>query len=202
MENRPIVREGICPPGGWHYPEGNYKVVSKQGTFRDLIQCVMQHRIANGKSVGDPETDVTNYYCRTYPSFCQTPGQTVNTQTQHSPAPHIKQNISPLQRLIDDVTGWATATARSTDDLVLAEEAVKREGVCIRCEYNVPWRHGCSPCVNNADRLLYLIRRGNDTVKHKKLGACALNRHCNRTAVWLARGKTQRRPGTPLGCWI
>lgn len=198
----PIVRESLGPPGGWHYPQDNFRIVSKVGSFKDLIQCVMEHRLANAKPVGDPLSDVTNYICATFPHLCQTPGAIVGTQTRISAAPHVPRNMNPLQILIDALTAWGHKIARVNAAIELPEEAKRRETICLKCPLNVPWEHGCSPCVNTANRVFFLIRRSKNTPKQKKLGACKINQHCNRTAVWLDRRHLQKRKGSHPTCWI
>lgn len=196
----PIVREGIVPPGGWHYPENNTKIHSQDGTYRGLIKAVLEHRLANQIPAGDPETDVRNYICRTFPNMCQTPNQ---PQPQVAVAPPATApNVSKLQQLIDDLLTWGNVTARNVGQLELPEEAKRRADICERCEFNVKWEHGCSACVGNANRLFNLMRQMKNVPRHKKLYACGINRHCNKTSVWLNNKHMQRRPGTPDKCWI
>lgn len=187
--------EGIIPPNGFHFPEG--EVVLRAGSFAELVAVVEAYRAENGIPYKDVAPEVNEYFCSRWPHFCNiydTP------DTLHG-------YVSPVAepQLLNQLQSWSAAllNAQSEPLMVDSGEAEARAAICNRCEKNVRWKSGCGTCISVIERTTAAIRSARDTTTSRKLMACSVMRHCNRTAVWLDK-TVFSTPAEPLpeACWL
>lgn len=189
----PKVIQGLIPPGGHHYYEGDAKITGS--TFADLVRNIENYRAENHFPIGDPETDATNYTCGNWPNFCHGVDMVV-VKSINAP--------NPRTELLSDITTWAKNVLHSNHavNLVSNELAEARAQTCAKCKFNAKWRSGCGSCIVAADRLSTSIRHGRDTNTSKKLGGCALMRHDNRSAVFMDKDQINKTSNIPDNCWV
>lgn len=193
-------------PGGWHYDQplnnGSIQRLPPMegaiGTYDELLQYVLTWRLENNYPVGDVRADVEEYICKNFPRQCVDISiQSVDLIDQFLKNP-------PGTRFIDKIIDWATKLAYRSVELVHSGTASQRTLACLGCQYNKDWENSCPQCVTKAHQLLGLIRKGNDIPgQWRKLKACHLFGHCNRTAVWLKKKELPESDKTPPpNCWI
>lgn len=189
-----VIIEKVMPTG-WHYMQGRFRI-NAEG-HEELIQNVIEWRVQNGTPVGDVESDVESYICSHFPDQC------------HPEFRGIKKTIMQIppkanNRFIDKLTQWGLSikNLKESQDLVTDAEANRRGESCINCIHNVSWENQCKPCVANGLRLFTLIRKNRDSAHWRKLSACNLFNHCNRTAIFLNKDLIPMNDAAPDHCWI
>ena len=185
--------DGLIPPGGWHYWQGDVKLDGY--SLENLYKVVQDYRAENHLPIGDVEGDVTNYICGNWPHFCHGVDMVVVTSV-----------TSPTGRseLMNDISTWARNVLHSTEknQLVSDELAEQRAKICRQCPNNVNWRGGCSSCIAATDRLCASVRNARDTKSSAVLGGCKLLRHDNRTAIFFDKEKLSVSNDLPEFCWL
>lgn len=185
--------EGLIPPGGHHYMEGDVKITGS--SYKNLLDNVTNYRAENHIPVGDVEGDVTNYICGNWPHFCHGVDMVVVTSV-----------TSPTGRseLMNDISTWARNILHSNErtQLVSDDLAEQRAKICRQCPNNINWRGGCSSCVAATDRICASIRNARDTKSSQVLGGCKLLRHDNRTAIFFDKDKLSESNDLPEFCWL
>jgi hypothetical protein len=189
----PRVIQGMVPPGGYHYIDGDVKIVGY--TYRNLIDNVTSYRAENHLPINDVEGDITNYICGNWPHFCHG----VDMVTVTSIKPPTRQGD-----LMNDISTWARNILHSTkqNQLVSDELAEQRAKICRQCPNNVNWRGGCSSCIAATDRICASIRNARDTKSSQVLGGCKLLRHDNRTAIFFDKDNLSESNDLPEFCWL
>lgn len=185
--------EGLIPPSGHHYMEGDVKITGS--SYKNLLENVTNYRAENHIPVGDVEGDVTNYICGNWPHFCHGVDMVVVTSV-----------TSPTGRseLMNDISTWARNILHSNErnQLVSDDLAEQRAKICRQCQNNVNWRGGCSSCIAATDRICASIRNARDTKSSAVLGGCKLLRHDNRTAIFFDKDKLSESNDLPEFCWL
>jgi hypothetical protein len=192
-------------PNGWHFNQplndGTLQrlppVEGSIGAYEELLQYVLTWRLENNYPVGDVRGDVDNYICTNFPRQCNQ----ISIQSYDVLDNFLKN--PPGTRFIDKIIDWATGYAYRTVEVVHKATADQRSLSCIGCQYNKDWENSCPQCVTKAYQLLGLIRKGKEAERWRKLKACHLFGHCNRTAVWLKKKELPLSSHVPPpNCWI
>jgi hypothetical protein len=189
----PKVIQGMLPPGGYHYIDGDVKITGR--TYENLIENVTSYRAENHISIGDIEGDVINYICGNWPHFCHGVDMVVVTSVK------TPTNASDL---MNDISVWAKNVLHSTkrNNLVSDELAEERAKTCRICPHNINWRGGCSSCVAATDRICASIRNARDTKSSAVLGGCRVLRHDNRSAIFFDKDNLSVSNDLPDFCWL
>ena len=190
------LNQGIIPPNNFHYPIDK-GVILKASTYDLLIKEIINWRTQNGIPIGNPETDVDDYFCGKWPSYCY-------TSDKESTA------INKNSDLLKQVNGWAAITMRETPaggyPLVDQGVALQRCKTCMECPFNKAWRSGCGNCMKATDTILIRLRQLRKIMLDESLLGCAINGCDNRTAVHLplsALNLTEEKlQSIPQNCWI
>lgn len=184
-------------PGGWHYLEGEVRL---DGTsLRNLYEVVRQNRLDNGIPVGDVEHDVNSQICGRFPRNCRG-GEIVSESVRMS----MSDGVSPLDKLVEDATAWAISLAKRREPFALLPDshAAARYEICRSCPMNKIYRHACPTCVSNLERNSALVRQGREIRGIDRLGACAVLRHDNKTAIFLSPEMLSTSANLPDRCWL
>tara|TARA_R110000868_G_scaffold73521_5_gene213208 strand:- start:5312 stop:5851 length:540 start_codon:yes stop_codon:yes gene_type:complete len=168
-------------------------------TLKDLYDVVQKNRFDNGIPVGDVTHDVNSQLCGRFPRNCKG-GEIVSESLTLS----MSDGVSPLDKLIEDATGWAINFVKRVEPFALLPDAHadSRAAICERCPANKSYRGACPTCVANLVRNSALVRQGRGTKLTEKLGACAILRHDNRTAVFLSSDALSTSQDLPERCWL
>lgn len=188
----------MVPPDDFTFVERNGSVVrsaSKEG----LIGAVKEYREINGHEVGDVQLEVDR----------QIEENADRRRGMVPPAPAFRSdNIPTPKNLRERVTNWSANrfyAAKGDVQYVTQDEADTRGATCVDCAYNVTWKVGCPPCVENNDRVLLMLNRGNRTKFGNKLKGCEYYGHDNNTACFLPEEMLKhRRQVDPVDvpCWL
>ena len=185
---KPII--GMIPPSGWHYFDSDAKLTGY--SYDNLLHVVETYRAENHIPIGDVEGDVNSYICSNWPQFC------------HGVDMVVINSVNPSGELLNDIQTWAKNLQNSNKNImyVTDELAEERAKTCRNCPNNVNWRGGCSSCISATERLTASVRQGRDTASSAVLGGCALQRHDNRTAIFLDKDELQKATALPENCWL
>jgi hypothetical protein len=188
--------DGIVPPNGFHFPEGD--VILRGDSVPHLVSVIEAYRAENGIPYKDVEPEIYEYFCSRWPYFCQ-----FYDTEQHLQKPFVSPVAEPT--LLNDLQSWSAAIINQQNAplMVSGDVAEARAEICKRCDNDVRWKSGCGSCINAVERTTAAIRSARDTTTSKRLGACKVMRHCNRTAVWLDK-TAFLNPAQPLpsACWL
>ncbi|MCK9587766.1 MAG: hypothetical protein M0Q93_00200 [Terrimicrobiaceae bacterium] len=145
--------------------------------------------------IGDPLADVEKYICEKFPGSCHSvPGATVQVTVKRG----------STDKLTDEMIAWLDRALinHSQDKLVLKAKALERGEICRKCPMNVSWNRSCGVCSEAVGRLSSMVRAGQDVAFGKRLFACRVFKHENRSAVWLREQPPQEASGSaPAFCW-
>jgi hypothetical protein len=64
------VMTGVMMPGVWHYKENGRMIIEEAESYIDLVNKLAAYRGYSVEPLGDPQRDVDNYICGTYPNMC------------------------------------------------------------------------------------------------------------------------------------
>lgn len=188
----------VVPPEDFAFVESNGSVV-RSPTKEGLVKAVTEYRELNGHEVGDVVADVELQI-------------TQNADRRRGiipPAPAFQHDNIPAPRnLRERVTNWASNRFYASNkgiQYVTQDEADRRGAVCAECPYNVSWKIGCPPCVENNDRVLFLLNKGQKIKQSPKVSGCSHYGHDINTACFLPEDMLKHRvqmdpPDVP--CWI
>jgi hypothetical protein len=197
------VLTAMVMPGGWHKPEVDragrqLREPIRADTFWDLIAAVTKFRADNLIPIGNVQHDVEEYICEKFPNSCVSRGATAVVEIRVAPPA-----VNPAQTLTDNMIGWMDKRLNnhSVDRIVIDSEARQRAEVCRKCPMNVKWNTGCGTCVDAVGRLSTALRLGKDVPGGKRLFACRVLQHENRSAVWLDKSLVETSPTLPGHCW-
>lgn len=189
--------KGIVPPNGFHLPVGD--VILRSDSVEGLVSVVEAFRAENGLPYKEVEPEIYEYFCTRWPHFCH---------FYDKEAPLQQQQYLPVdtqQQLLNDLQSWSASIINQQNAPLMVDSgtAEARADICNRCDHNVKWKSGCGSCINAIERTAAAIRSAQDTTTSKRLGACRVMRHCNRTAVWLDRVNFLKPAETlPKACWL
>lgn len=191
-----IANQGVIPPNGFHYPVSDI-VTLRSGTFESLVKEIITWRTQNGIPIGDPETDLNNYICTNWPTYC---ASTENEQ----------KAVNKNSNLYKHVNAWAAITMRETPaggyELVDQSVAESRVKTCITCPFNKAWRKDCVPCMKATDTILVRIRQLRKITLDDSVMGCAINGFDIKTAVHLPDSAFQmtadKKAILPQNCWL
>jgi len=188
---KPIM--GMIPPSGWHYFESDVRIDGSD--YENLIKNVEHYRAENNLSSGDVEGDVNSYICSNWPTFCH--GVDMVSVTSVNP-------LTETTALMNDIQIWAKNLqhANRPVQMVTEELAEVRAKICRACPNNINWRGGCGSCIDATERISASVRQGRDTPSSEVLGGCSLQRHDNRSAIFLDRDEFQKATNLPANCWL
>jgi hypothetical protein len=185
--------EGLVPPGGWHYWQGDVKLEGY--SMENLYKVVQSYRAENHLPFGDVHGDVNAFICGNHPRNCHGVDSVVVTSIDRP---------TNQSELLNDITVWARniLTSQKQIRLVSDELAEARALTCLNCPKNANWKSGCGSCIVAADRLCASIRQGRDTQSTKKLRGCSVMRHDNRAAVFFDKEHFEATNSIPENCWL
>jgi hypothetical protein len=207
------VMTGVMMPGGYHYEENSKTIIEDAVSYDDLINKLAEYRGFNGLPLGNPQQDIDNYICKTYPNMCR----------QYPPAPEegvdqveLSYGV-PLQKTPRErVMNWAVNRMQKAGQIEFVdhERADMRAAICDSCPLKVRWNEpiegcpGCQVYVEEAEAMLVKIRANKEIPFHSKLDglSCKVAGHDLHTAVWLEEpGLRHRKNYTgkfPNECWL
>lgn len=182
------LKESIVPPGGWTYVSNG--VEFREGSPETLIDAITKYRVQNMIPVGDPLRELEDYFCTKYPNQCD--GASAVSSVNNN----VKKN-----RFIDRVMKWAQEMYSSGFELVSDIEANNRAGICHACEAQVNWEDECPKCVQDARRLLIVLRKAKEPIVHNLKGCRVWGFDC-RTACFMKKQPTDKEGSQPARCWV
>lgn len=204
---------GVFCPGGWHYEEGKM-IIEDAISYEDLINRLAEYRAVNGLPLGDPQADIDNYICTTYPNMCG-----------RQPAPQ-EEGVDPVELSYgqpvqkssrERVMQWAVNRMQKAGQIefVDAEEADRRAAICNACPKKIQWNEpiegcpGCAVYVEEAEAKLVKLRANKSTAYVLNLygHSCAVAGHDLETACWLEEPalkhrKNYKKSQFPTQCWL
>lgn len=188
---KPII--GIIPPSGWHYFESDVRL--NGSNYDDLLKVVEHYRAENHLPSGDVEGDVNSYICSNWPTFCHGVDMVSITSV------HPETNTTAL---MNDIQTWAKNILHANKPVQMVSDdlAEQRAKICRGCPQNVNWRGGCNSCIESTNRISASIRQGRDTASSEVLGGCMLQRHDNRSAIFIDRDEFYKATNLPENCWL
>lgn len=173
------LNPNLHPPGGFRFVDAR-GVTHVGDTLEKLVSHLASYRKRNGFPVGDPQREVEEQICDTYPHLC---GSSFNGRMLASRV---------VSNLVEDVT-------RRGFMLVSPEEAKRRAAICAKCPMNVNWAEHCPPCKRKAKQFLPHLVRPNKPYKRLIGRACHSAGDDLSVAVWLLEGRLVG--GAPAECW-
>lgn len=194
---------GRIPPtdgtSHWRFPVANGVILRAKGR-EELRDLIFQYRLRANIPVGDPDRDLSDFYCRQYPSFC------------HAEPSDLNPNIPRVstEPMLNRVSRWASLLAhkqpRGGYELVAKDEAERRAGICAQCPKQAnDWRGGCGGCSATTMHLLQAIKKLRTTTRDGNLGACSIAGFYNGSAVHLGVDVLEiddaMRTAMPDACW-
>lgn len=206
---RTRIVQGIVPPDGWTYPQvlklsdGTEIIATiRANTCQELIQAIIDWRNENSVPVGSPVADLEAYMCQRAPHMCHgVLGAHVSVSVQVPSGDHT----TPLQSFVDRIVAWLESQINDLGmhALVMPTEANRRADICMRCPMNVAWQTSCNRCTDNVNRLVSIIRHGqNLLLKDRRLKACRVLHYDLRAAVFLKDERVASlNPKLPQACW-
>jgi hypothetical protein len=179
----PVPKSSVIPPGGYHFitatPEGGTLKIESH-SVESVQELLLKYRLNNNLPVGNPQQEVIDYICGTWPHFC-----TETTEAFLVPAMSITREAH-LSRRVSDWT--ARLWALGSDNAVAQPEADRRAAICSSCPQNKDYRPGaCAPCVESLDRLSFIWLRNRSTPFDQSLGGCRACGANLKTAVQASR---------------
>jgi hypothetical protein len=205
------VMVGVIMPGGFHYEENGKMIVDDAVSYEDLINKLAEYRAVNGLLLGNPQADIDNYICNTYPNMCgRTPpvdDENVDKIELSYGQPVVK---SPRERSMQ----WAVNRIQGSGqiELVDQEEAERRAAICDGCPKKIQWNapvEGCPGCdayVQEAESMLVKLRANKSVSVPIDGQLCSIAGHDLQTAVWLEEPALRHRRNYtgkfPQHCWL
>ena len=192
-----VPKTSVVPPNGYHFIDrsGPSPVTIYGDSFEDVSMQVMKLRLANNRPVGNPQQELIDYVCLTWPHFC-------NETNPAAPVPGGNKIVNLSTRVAE----WVAflMTTNPADVGVAPEEVARRASICADCQHNREFRHGCGPCVASINRLYFVFRRDRKVPNEDKLGGCYLTGQHNAAAV-LCKNQTNVSAAInaelPTFCW-
>lgn len=190
---------GRVPPqdqGGFHFYQklpggGEFPIVAS--TKKDLDDKILDYRIKNGLEIGNPPAESNLYLCSLWPHLCN----------RSTPKEADEEQGGLRQR----TTAWRYnrySQAQTVKELESEETAEARAQICSNCPNNQSNKDGCTPCVAENDRVLFMLRQGRATVT--KVGGCAITGQDNETAAFLPKSMLKYadkyKDKLPSFCWL
>jgi hypothetical protein len=207
------VVENILPPGGFHYkqrlkssPQRPQFQLIQAGSYAQLVDSVLNFRLSNLGMVASASAtkervvdDIRFYICGNFPSHCTgSKAQLLEAQNGSSQVKTRPDYSRPLSR----IENWLTRLAEREIEFVDQATATERSQICIKCPLNQPWRTGCQPCNQNADRRAALVRGSHTTGLEPRLKNCQAYGTLLELSVWLKQDHSeQARRQPPDFCW-
>lgn len=182
----------------FHYPVAG-KVVLHADTKDELIRRIFEYRLRNHLPPGDPDSDVSDYYCAKWPKFC-------------APEPSDRDATQPRVRgesMLNSVSRWVSTMVhrmpRGGYSLVSSTEAESRAVICANCPKNITWKNGCSGCSATTLQLIQQLKALRKTTRDGNLSACAVTSAENSSSIWLPADVNpltdDQRHQLPVQCW-
>lgn len=198
-----LPRSGRMPPtdgvSHWRYPVQS-DVMLRAKSQDELIEAIFDFRIRNNISPGDPEGDISRWYCAQFPGFCH---------AEASDTDPAAARIS-TEPMLNRVSRWASVSARQMPkggyELVPKAEADSRAVICAACrKQDSGWRGGCGGCSASTMQILQQLKKLRTTPKDGNLGACSIAGWANVAAAWLPVSALpiteEQRAALPEACW-
>jgi hypothetical protein len=205
------VMTGVMMPGTWHYKEDGRMIVEEAESYVDLINKVAEYRGYCGLPLGDPQADVDNYICDTFPNMC---GR--SAAVRDVDAVELSYGVPVIKSPRERVMQWASNRMEKAGEIefVDAEEADRRAAICNECPKKVQWNApidgcpGCQTYVEEAEAKLIKLRRNKSSTYVLNLygHSCAVAGHDLETACWLEEPALKHRKNYlgkfPPKCWL
>lgn len=197
MSNLHLQNVEEVPPGGFRFKDPSTGVTITGPTYRDWVNKVKKHRIANVVPVGvDLEAEMQEQLCLQMPA-----GICVRDGTPYSSG---VMNGLTFDQVINGtvVLGEWLLTGKKK---ATREEAQQRTNVCAACPFNQPVT-GCTSC--NQGKLLNVVNRivGPERLQgDDKLQACTLCGCSLKAKVWIDLDILKKHTGGvnfPEWCWM
>jgi hypothetical protein len=166
----------------------------------ELLDLMFDYRMRNNIALGDPERDVSDWYCPQYPRFC-TP------EPSDTDPSALRTSSEPM---LNRVSRWASMTAhrmpRGGFPLVAPAAAESRALICAACpKQDSSWRGACGGCSATTLAILQQLKSLKKTTKDGNLGACSIAGWANLVAVWLPTDALEitdaQKAALPAACW-
>lgn len=207
------VMVGVMMPGGYHYKENGKMIVEEAESYVDLINKLAAYRGFCGLPLGNPQRDVDNYICSTFPNMC---GRMPPTAEEGVDPVELSYGVPVKRTPRERVMQWAANRMQKAGQIefVDAEEADRRAAICNQCPKKVQWNEpiegcpGCQVYVEEAGALLIKLRRNKASAYVLNLygHSCSVAGHDLETACHLEEaGLRHRRNYTgqfPHVCWM
>lgn len=175
----------LVPARQWHYPERPGQEPIRAGSYSELVDALIQDRVDNQKTIGDPENDIRLYILKNFPDSA--------SSVPSNQAAIPKETLS--RNLRERVQSWLgvryALRAGGNDVLVSQEEAERRAQICAKCPANKEVPNDCPPCRANNNRTGFLLRQGQQTETQVKF--CEITGQCNSTASFLPEKMLKHR---------
>ncbi len=145
--------------GGHHFPEKGAMI--KGESFNEVVELLASFRLFNGKPLGNPVQEVTDYYADKYPWM-------VELDTEPVEEEELEEEYVAWRDWISSV--WGKPMGR----FLSKRESSDRLQICKNCPHNVgkPWYEGEEAVEFNRKSLM--LKRGN--LVDEKLGYCDLHK--------------------------
>jgi len=205
------VIAGVVPPGGWHYkqplnssPQRPQQQLIGAASYEALVENVFQFRLNNLQMVESGSAtrelvvqDIQFYICGNWPRHC------TGAKAEFSQTPGAPISKPAYARPLTRIEDWLTLLSERQLRWVDQGRALERAKVCVACPLNRPWRTGCAPCNDNADRRAMLILGSRSTGLESQLRSCLAYGTLLKLSVWLEEDFTgpRNRPEPPQECW-
>lgn len=177
------------PVGGHHFIENG--VTIKGETFDEVVKRVREFRIANNITVANPEQEVLLFYAKNWPWMVKG----IPEAYQENEPVAYRQWRDWAQRL------WN----RPPDKVVTNKEAIERQSICEKCQFNSvnKWT-GSKSEVSAINRRMFILRRGEHV--NQGVGFCSLHKWDNSVSTFLEQAEKfsakEKDSTKPEACWV
>lgn len=185
--------------GGWHYIHNGYRIQSD--SYDQLVIDVQDYLLSHNIPASDIEKSIIEFICSVSPRTCRKSPSASKSSKNLANTYRAAASGNPM---MDRVSHWASEILKKPEakTLVSPHDADERAAICASCQFNVPWKNGCGKCVNNAERMLHVIRQARKNRHDSKLNACSANGYCVKTAIWLNKSIVHLSESAPSSCWV
>lgn len=180
-------REGVVPPDGFYYiqPTDAGDITVRGATLGDLSSNLLNLRSRLGIELGDPALDAEVFTCSRAPHLCNdfdiTLPQVANESREAQPDPTKRLTAWRSNRYSQSVVSGGGELARQ-------DIAEARAQICANCPAKISKpREGCVPCIQENDRVLFVLRQGRSV--QVQAGLCSITGQDNETASFF-QGET------------
>jgi hypothetical protein len=207
------VMVGVMMPGGWHYSENGKPIIEDAESYLDLVNKLAEYRGFCGLPLGNPQQDIDNYICNTYPNMC---GRQPALEEEGVDKVELSYGVPVQKSPRERVMQWAANRMQNVGQIefVDSDEADRRAAICNVCPKKIQWNapiEGCPGCqayVEEAEAKLIKISANKCTACAVDLHgySCAVAGHDLETACHLEEPALRHRKNYtgkfPEKCWL